>query len=368
MVGTKGTKRKAEVASKASEAEVAGQKKKRKGGKVKAPTESKQEGQELDDEQATSQDETEALFGLSKKASNSGGLGSGEAKVFVGGLTSPCDEQALSHKFSKYGHIENITLPPGRRGKLGSKCIAFLTYSKLQEAEAALKADGTDYKDSTIKVQMAGGESTKTTRIYVGGLGPTVDETTGIQKHFAKCGDIVKFEVPPSRKKKDETRGFVYITYSDATGAESALKLNDTMYKGKIRLAVQYATSDKELAEKMGKDEFTVAVTNLPKCDEESLRAHFASCGPIRNYKQSRGIVVISFKSKSGRMDALKLDGQEYKGRPLKVTEAKARISGIKRIQKEEQTSKNAKEVKAANIRDAAKSAKKKKKKAAAKT
>jgi len=65
-------------------------------------------------------------------------------------------------------------------------------------------------------------------------------------------------------------------------------------------------------------------------------------------------------------MDALKLDGQEYRGRPLKVAEAKARSGGVKRIQKAEQSSKNAKEVKAANIREAAKSAKKKKKKAAA--
>eukprot|EP00930_Biecheleria_cincta_P076331 TRINITY_DN63536_c0_g1_i1.p1 TRINITY_DN63536_c0_g1~~TRINITY_DN63536_c0_g1_i1.p1 ORF type:complete len:368 (+),score=81.06 TRINITY_DN63536_c0_g1_i1:85-1188(+) len=364
MVGTKGTKRKADAASKASEAELAGQKKKRKGGKVKAPTESKPDEQELDDEEAASQDETEALFGLPKKSANSGEA----AKIYVGGLTCPCDEQALRQKFSKYGHIENLTIPPGRRGKQGTKCIAFLTFSKLQEAEAALKADGSDYKNSTIKVEMAGGNSAKGTRVYVGGLGPTVDESTGVKKHFAKCGDIVKFEVPPSRKKKDETRGFVYITYSDEMGAESALRLNDTMYKGKIRLTVQYATSDKELAQKQGKDEFSVAVTNLPKCDEESLRAHFASCGPIRNYKQSRGIVVISFKSKSGRMDALKLDGQEYRGRPLKVAEAKARINGVKRIQKEEQTSKNAKEVKAASVRDAAKSAKKKKtkKKAAA--
>lgn len=363
MPGTKGMKRKADAPSKASEAEVAGQKKKRKGGKVKASAASEGE-QELLEEQAASQDETEALFGLAKKGEKSGK----ESKIYVGGLACPCDQEALRQTFSKYGHIEDITVPPGRRGKPGSKCVAFITFSKLLEAEAALKADGTDYKASIIKVQMAGGTAAKGAKVYVGGLGPTVDETAGIRKHFAKCGDIVHFEVPPSRKKKDETRGFVYITYSDETGAESAIKLNDTMYKGKVRLTVQYATSDKELAKKQGKDDFSVAVTNLPKCDEESLRAHFRSCGPIRHYKQSRGIVVISFKSKSGREDALKLDGQEYKGRPLKVAEAQARISGVRRIQKEEQSSKNNKDIRSASIREAAKSAKKKKKKAATKT
>lgn len=363
MPSTKGMKRKAGAPSKASEAKVAGQKKKRKGGKVKASATSEEEQDPLE-EQAASQDETEELFGLAKKVEKSGK----EATIYVGGLVCPCDQDALRQSFSKYGHIEDITIPPGRRGKPGSKCVAFITFSKLLEAEAALKADGTDYKASIIKVQLAGANSTKGSKVYVGGLGPTVDETAGIRKHFSTCGDVVHFEVPPSRKKAGETRGFVYITYSDEAGAESALRLNDTMYKGKVRLTVQHATSDKELAEKQGKDDFSVAVTNLPKCDEESLKAHFGSCGPIRNYKQSRGIVVISFKSKSSRENALKLDGQEYKGRPLKVAEAKARISGVRRIQKEEQSSKNNKDVRSASMREAAKSAKKKKKKAAAKT
>jgi len=83
-------------------------------------------------------------------------------------------------------------------------------------------------------------------------------------------------------------------------------------------------------------DELTVFVGGLPfTCTLDALRKEFSKCGEIQclklpgNLKGNRGIAFITYASKEGAGKAIKLDGDDYGGRTLRVN-----LAGEKRPEK----------------------------------
>jgi len=283
------------------------------------------------DEEEEEEEEEEDAEVVAKKVKNA----PKGARIFVGGLQVPCDEAALRKRFARYGEIEDLTIPPGRGGKkLTSKCIAFITYKTKDAATSALAVDGMDFSGAALKVQLSSGVSKpddkaggvkSDTIVFVSGLGSGCTEEA-VKKHFSKCGDIVKLEVPPSKKKKDEIRGLAFITYKEKAGAEAALALDGTVTKmGTLQVKEFVVPPGGEGGKDNSKAEYKVVVTNLPKpFEEDRVRLHFKECGVVKKYKQSRGTVFLNFVSPLGVERALKLNGKLFKGRALKVAVAPA--------------------------------------------
>ncbi|MDA1354559.1 MAG: RNA-binding protein [bacterium] len=77
-----------------------------------------------------------------------------------------------------------------------------------------------------------------------------------------------------------------------------------------------------------------IYVGNLPfRISKESLEEHFAQFGSVaetiiisdRETGRSRGFGFVSFETEDGMNTAIKADGSELDGRPLKINQAQAR-------------------------------------------
>lgn len=84
--------------------------------------------------------------------------------VFVGGLDFKMKEKEVEEHFSPYGKVVLIRMPLHETMKNRNKGIAFVTFSNLAEAQAALRINGEDLKGRHLKVELASDSQTKSTR------------------------------------------------------------------------------------------------------------------------------------------------------------------------------------------------------------
>lgn len=64
------------------------------------------------------------------------------------------------------------------------------------------------------------------TKIYVGNLSYNVDNAM-LREHFGQCGEVTDAKVITDRDT-GRSKGFGFITFSDKSGMNAALKLNGT--------------------------------------------------------------------------------------------------------------------------------------------
>eukprot|EP00435_Cladocopium_sp_Y103_P051906 s689_g16.t1 len=274
-------------------------------------------------------------------------------KVYLQGVPRLCQAASIKERFAKYGSVLDVEIPTIRRNK--TKRIAFVTFAKKSEAKAALEEDEAEFEGSTLKVQLSGApkevasksapeEATATsTKVFVAGFGSrTADE---VSAYFSKkCGSVQSLTMPESAKTKGRSRGFVILEFAKKAHAAAAVELNETQWKGQ-KLAVQWYTSsaaDEKVKKKaaakksarekreQAKHEFRVFIQGFPKgISEKSLKEHFEPCGEIRQVTMPkkkdgalRGVAFVSFASKEAMKEALRLDGQEFRDKPLKVVKS----------------------------------------------
>ncbi|XP_040581790.1 RNA-binding protein 34 [Lepeophtheirus salmonis] len=125
------------------------------------------------------------------------------------------------------------------------------------------------------------------------------------------------------RKLHHESRDnfLAYIRFKTPEEAESATKLNGTVYNDKT-LRIDIALKDKVDQKK------AVFVGNLDfSVNEEELRSHFLVCGAVSNIRLVRdkstgigkGFGFINFMDSDGVLNALELNHTELKGRKIRV-------------------------------------------------
>lgn len=80
-----------------------------------------------------------------------------------------------------------------------------------------------------------------------------------------------------------------------------------------------------------------IYIGNLPySATEQDVQTLFAQFGDIENVAlikdrdtgRPKGFGFITFENQNSAQDALKMDGQDFQGRPLKVSMAKEKASG----------------------------------------
>ncbi|EXJ94868.1 hypothetical protein A1O1_03266 [Capronia coronata CBS 617.96] len=84
--------------------------------------------------------------------------------IFVGQLPFKATTEDVQKVFSKFGDLENVRLPQDPKNSSRNKGVAFLTFARQEEAEAALAMDGQDLMQRKITVRADADGSSRANR------------------------------------------------------------------------------------------------------------------------------------------------------------------------------------------------------------
>lgn len=170
-------------------------------------------------------------------------------------------------------------------------------------------------------------------KVWVAGLPFDMSLKETVQRDFAECGTIARFDMPFNKKGLPDGTAFIY--YEAAAGLERALERDGSTYLGRT-IQVKPAKSNRNAARsdesasrpKAGKPELTVFIGGLSyEATEEKVRADFGECGAIESIRMLKGpdgnfkgIAFIVYEKEAAVKSALAWNGKEYGGRKLKVS------------------------------------------------
>lgn len=133
------------------------------------------------------------------------------SNLFIGNLDGNVTEVELRRGFDKYGIIEDVVIKRPARGQGGA--YAFVKFQNLDMAHRAKVAmQGRLIGGNPIKIGY--GKANPTTRLWVGGLGPT-NSLAALAREFDRFGSI---------RNIDYVKGdsFAYIQYESLDAAQAA--------------------------------------------------------------------------------------------------------------------------------------------------
>lgn len=178
--------------------------------------------------------------------------------------------------------------------------------------------------------------------VFVGNI-PISSEKKNLQKLFKGAGEIEKIwirSVPVDTESKISVKGKVilkqyvsnasskncYILFSKQEEAQKAVsQFNSAEFEGRHLHVTLAKTIDKDY-------KTTVFVGNLTyETDEEDLRNFFLECGVVDYVRVVRdkfthkclGFAYVKFTDKLAMLNALNLNGKEFKGRLIRVFKAR---------------------------------------------
>ncbi|XP_037108418.1 putative RNA-binding protein 15B [Syngnathus acus] len=133
------------------------------------------------------------------------------SNLFIGNLDGGVTEAELRHGFEKYGAIEDVVIKRPSRGQGGA--YAFVKFQNLDMAHRAKVAmQGRLVGGHPVKIGY--GKANPTTRLWVGGLGPT-NSLAALAREFDRFGSI---------RNIDYVKGdsFAYVQYESLDAAQAA--------------------------------------------------------------------------------------------------------------------------------------------------
>ncbi|XP_026774394.1 heterogeneous nuclear ribonucleoprotein A0-like [Pangasianodon hypophthalmus] len=151
-------------------------------------------------------------------------------KLFVGGLNVQTTSEGLRAHFEQYGQLNDCVVVQNDHLQR-SRCFGFVTYSSVEEADAAMAArphvvDGknVDLKRAVAREDAGKPEAlAKVKKIFVGGLKEDIEEKD-LNEYFAQFGVIEKAEVITD-KDTGKKRGFGFVHFEDNDSADKAVVL-----------------------------------------------------------------------------------------------------------------------------------------------
>lgn len=194
--------------------------------------------------------------------------------VFVGNLPVSFTKQALRALFKGFGAIESVRFRSVARAEptLNRKVAAiqrqvhpkrksihaYVVFKEEAAAGLALARNGAEVEGGfNIRVDRASGSHSHDNRrsAFVGNLPYDVEDQV-LRDHFAECGEVVAVRIIRDRET-GVGKGFGYVLFEDADGAQLALKLDGSVLMGRkvrVKRCVQ-----KDVAPRTGLQNFTGA-------------------------------------------------------------------------------------------------------------
>ncbi|XP_055595447.1 RNA-binding protein squid-like [Uranotaenia lowii] len=150
-----------------------------------------------------------------------------DRKLFVGGLSWDTTEKDLRDHFSQYGEIDSINVKTDpNTGR--SRGFAFVVFKTLESVEQVIAIGEHTIKNKKVEPKKA---KAKQGKIFVGGLSSEVSDAE-IREFFQKFGAIADIELPFD-KKRNQRKGFCFITYESEQVVNELLKNPKQIIGGK---------------------------------------------------------------------------------------------------------------------------------------
>ena len=172
--------------------------------------------------------------------------------VFVGNVPLSATRKELKSYFATYGKVESVRLrsvpvagPKHSRKRAVVKgefhaernsMNAYVVFGNAIEAEKALKAKGSLFKDMHLRVDMAVKKDVNNRfSVFVGNLPFSIKEEE-LRQHFTQCGDVDDVRIIRD-KQTGIGKGFSYVAFKKKECVGFALKLQNSELNGrKIRV------------------------------------------------------------------------------------------------------------------------------------
>uniref|UniRef100_A0A672SYP1 RRM domain-containing protein n=1 Tax=Sinocyclocheilus grahami TaxID=75366 RepID=A0A672SYP1_SINGR len=172
-------------------------------------------------------------------------------KLFVGGLNVQTTDEGLRAHFEQYGQLTDCVVvmnQPLQR----SRCFGFVTYSSVEEADAAMAArphvvDGNnvDLKRAVAREDAGRPEAlAKVKKIFVGGLKDDIEDEH-LQEYFSQFGVIEKAQAITD-KDTGKKRGFGFVYFEDNDSADKAVVMKFHVISGH-KVEVKKALTKQEM-------------------------------------------------------------------------------------------------------------------------
>ena len=162
---------------------------------------------------------------------------------------------------------------------------------------------------------------------------------------FAKYGDVEESKIVTD-KQTGKSKGFGFLKFYEKKSAVAAMNDADNIVVGGRNLQIRYS-NDKEgqmkggnknnnSAKKGPTSEFGIFVGNMSyQCNENDLIKFFKDCGKVLDVRiakkpdgKLKGFAHIDFENKEAVDKAVAKNGQELKGRALKIDRAQSGKGG----------------------------------------
>ncbi|XP_077182862.1 heterogeneous nuclear ribonucleoprotein A0 [Paroedura picta] len=148
-------------------------------------------------------------------------------KLFIGGLNVQTTEAGLREHFSAYGTLTDCVVVLNPQTKR-SRCFGFVTYSAVEEADAAMAASPHAVDGNAVELKRAvsredsarPGAHAKVKKLFVGGLKGDLGENDLVE-HFSQFGPVEKAEII-SNKQSGKKRGFGFVYFQNHDAADKA--------------------------------------------------------------------------------------------------------------------------------------------------
>ncbi|KAI4894002.1 hypothetical protein NFI96_017426, partial [Prochilodus magdalenae] len=141
-------------------------------------------------------------------------------KLFIGGLSFETTDESLRAHFEQWGTLTDCVVMRDSNTKR-SRGFGFVTYSSVEEVDAAMKARPHKVDGRAVEPKRAvsredssrpGAHST-VKKIFVGGIKEDTDEEH-LRDYFSQFGKIEEVNIM-TEKNSDKRRGFAFITFDD---------------------------------------------------------------------------------------------------------------------------------------------------------
>uniref|UniRef100_A0A670I785 Heterogeneous nuclear ribonucleoprotein A0 n=1 Tax=Podarcis muralis TaxID=64176 RepID=A0A670I785_PODMU len=148
-------------------------------------------------------------------------------KLFIGGLNVQTTEAGLREHFAAYGTLTDCVVVLNPQTKR-SRCFGFVTYSAVEEADAAMAASPHAVDGNAVELKRAvsredsarPGAHAKVKKLFVGGLKGDLGENDLVE-HFSQFGPVEKAEII-SNKQSGKKRGFGFVYFQNHDAADKA--------------------------------------------------------------------------------------------------------------------------------------------------
>ena len=172
--------------------------------------------------------------------------------IFVGNIPLTATRKELKSYFATYGRVESVRLrsipvaAPEHSRKLAvvrrefhaerNSMNAYVVFGSTIEAEKALEAKGSLFKDMHLRVDMAVKKDVNNRfSVFVGNLPFSIKEEE-LRQHFTQCGDVNDVRIIRD-KQTGIGKGFGYVAFKKKECVGFAIKLQNSELNGrKIRV------------------------------------------------------------------------------------------------------------------------------------